>query len=111
LESLDDKPLEQKSLIAIVMTLPAATLEDEMRQRNAVINAVTAYYKVEKGGYGLPSWKRGSTYATSTIVKVEEDTRPLVATVGVGRRWFGSSLFLCMYIEVKEKKEERSPVL
>ena len=31
LESLDDKPLEQKRLIATVMTLPAATLEDEMR--------------------------------------------------------------------------------
>jgi hypothetical protein len=31
LESLDNKPLEQKRLIATVMTLPAVTLEDERR--------------------------------------------------------------------------------
>jgi Protein of unknown function (DUF3435) len=68
LESLDDKPLEQKRLITIVMTLPAATLEDEMRRRNAAINAVIAYCKVEEGGCDLPSWKRGSAHATSTIV-------------------------------------------
>ena len=30
LKSLDDKPFEQKRLIATVMTLPTATLEDEM---------------------------------------------------------------------------------
>jgi hypothetical protein len=78
LESLDDKPPEQKHLIATVMTLPAATLEDEMRRRNAAINAITAYCKVEEGGCDSPSRKRGSTHATS-IVKVEEDTRPLVA--------------------------------
>jgi hypothetical protein len=30
LESLDDKPLKQKRLIATVITLPAATLEDEI---------------------------------------------------------------------------------
>jgi hypothetical protein len=68
LESLDDKPLKQKRLIATVMTLPAATLEDKMRRRNAAINAVTAYCKVEEGGCDSPSQKRGSTYATSTIV-------------------------------------------
>jgi Protein of unknown function (DUF3435) len=68
LESLDDKPLTQKRLIATVITLPTATLEDEMRRRNAAINAVTAYCKVEEGGCDSPSRKRGSTYATSTIV-------------------------------------------
>ena len=68
LESLDDKPLKQKRLIATVMTLPMATLEDEMRQRNAAINAVTAYCKVEEGGYDSPSRKRGLTHATSIIV-------------------------------------------
>jgi hypothetical protein len=31
LESLDDKPFKQKHLIATVITLPAETLEDEMR--------------------------------------------------------------------------------
>ena len=31
LESLDDKPPKQKRLITTVMTLPTATLEDEMR--------------------------------------------------------------------------------
>jgi hypothetical protein len=50
LESLDDKPPEQKHLIATVMTLPTATLEDEMRRRNTAINAITAYCKVEEGG-------------------------------------------------------------
>ena len=80
LESLDNKPPEQKRLIATVMTLPAATLEDEMRRRNAAINAVTAYCKVKEGGCDLPSRKRGSTYATSTIVQVKENTYPLVVT-------------------------------
>jgi Protein of unknown function (DUF3435) len=79
LESLDDKPLEQKRLIATVITLPAATLEDEMCQRNAAINAITAYCKVKEGGCDLPSRKRGSSYATS-IVKGEENTHPLVVT-------------------------------
>jgi hypothetical protein len=79
LESLDDKPLEQKRLIATVMTLPAATLEDEMRRRNAAINAITAYCKVEEGGCDSPSRKRDSTHATS-IIKVEENTHPLVVT-------------------------------
>ena len=79
LESLDDKPLEQKHLIATVMTLPATTLKDEMCRRNVAINAITAYCKFKEGGCDLPSRKRGSTYATSTIVKVKEDTRPLVA--------------------------------
>jgi hypothetical protein len=31
LESLDNKPFKQKRLIATVMTLSAATLDDEMR--------------------------------------------------------------------------------
>jgi hypothetical protein len=79
LESLDDKPPEQKRLIAIVMTLPTTTLEDEMRQWNATINIVTVYCKVEEGGCNLPDRKRGSTsHAPSTIVKVEGDTHPLV---------------------------------
>jgi hypothetical protein len=80
LESLDDKPLEQKRLIATVMTLPAATLEDEMLRRNAAINAITAYCKVEEGGCDSPSRKRGWTHATSTIVQFEENTHPLVVT-------------------------------
>jgi hypothetical protein len=79
LESLDDKPPEQKRLIATVMTLPATTLEDEIRRRNAAINSITAYCKVEEGGCDLPSRKRDSTDTISTIVKVEEDTCPLVA--------------------------------
>ena len=79
LESLDDKPPEQKRLIEIVMTLPATTLEDEIRRRNAAINSITAYCKVEEGSCDLPSQKRDLTYATS-IVKVEEDTYPLVVT-------------------------------
>jgi hypothetical protein len=64
LECLDDKPLEQKRLIATVMMLPAATLEDEMHRRNAAINAITAYCKVKEGGCDSPSQKRGSTHAT-----------------------------------------------
>jgi hypothetical protein len=79
LESLNDKPLDQKRLIATVMTLPAATLEDEMRRRNAAINAITAYCKVEEGGCNSPSRKRDSTHTTS-IVKVEEDAHSLVVT-------------------------------
>ena len=66
-------------MIATVITLPTPTLEDEMRQRNAAINAITAYCKVEEGGCDSPSWKRDLTDATS-IVKVEEDTYPLVVT-------------------------------
>jgi len=51
-----------------------------MRRCNTAINAVTAYCKVEEGGCNLPDCKRGSTsHATSTAVKVEEDTHPLVA--------------------------------
>src|SRR5438045_9186320 len=80
LESLDDKPLEQKHLIATVMMLPAATLEDEMCQWNAAINAVTAYCKVKEGGCDSPSQKRGLTRTTSTVVQVEENTHPLVVT-------------------------------
>ena len=68
LEFLDDKPPKQKHLIATVMTLPAATLEDEMHQQNTAINAITAYCKVEEGGCNSPSRKRGWTHATSTIV-------------------------------------------
>jgi hypothetical protein len=62
------------------MTPPVATLEDEMRRRNATINIVTIYYKVEEGGYDSPSRMRGSTYTTSTIVQAKENTYPLVAT-------------------------------
>ena len=92
LESLDDKPLKLKRLIATVMTLPAATLEDEMRQWNAAINAITAYYKVEEGGYDLLSWKRDLTYATS-IVKVEENTYPLVV-IKLGHQAFNVAMLL-----------------
>lgn len=80
MESTNDKSPEQKFLIATVTALRAMTLEDETRPCNAAIDAVTAYCKVEDGGCGLPDRKRCLTsHATSTIVKVEEDTRPLVA--------------------------------
>ena len=90
LYSLDDKPLEQKRLIATVVMLPAATLEDEMRRRNAAINAIIAYCKVEEGGYDSSSRKRDLTDATS-IVKVEENTYPLVVrhqAFNVAMLWF-----------------------
>jgi hypothetical protein len=97
LESLDDKPLEQKRLIATVMTLPAATLEDEMRRRNAAINAVTAYCKVEEGGCDSPSRKRGSTHATSTIVQVEPGHQAFnVAMLSVYQEERPTICFLCL---------------
>ena len=79
LESLDDKPPEQKRLIATVMTLPAMTLEDEIRRRNAAINAISAYCKVEEGGCDLTSRKRDLTNTISSIANVEDDTRLLIA--------------------------------
>ena len=74
------------------MTLPIATLEDEIRRWNAAINAITAYCKVEEGGYDLLSWKRDLTYTTS-IVKVEENTHPLVVTK-LGHQAFNVAMLL-----------------
>jgi len=51
--NLDDKSPEQKRLIKTVMTLAATTLEDETLRRNAAINAVTAYCKVEEAGSSI----------------------------------------------------------
>ena len=79
LESLDDKPFEQKRLIATVITISTATLEDEMRQQNATINAIIVYCKVEESSCNSSSWKRDLTY-TTPIVKVEKNTYPLVVT-------------------------------
>jgi hypothetical protein len=79
LDSFDDNLPEQKRLIETVMTLPATTLEDEMRRRNAAITAVTAYCKIEEGGCDWPN-REGvlTSHATSTTVKEEADTVPLV---------------------------------
>jgi hypothetical protein len=76
LESADDKSLEQKCLIETIMTLPATTLEDEMLRRNAAINAVTAYCKIEEGG-SLYLGRGSSRRVTSAAVKVEESTYPV----------------------------------
>jgi hypothetical protein len=50
LDISDDMPPPQKRLVETVMSLPGATLEEEMSRRNAAIDAVAAYCKFEEGG-------------------------------------------------------------
>ncbi|OCK73812.1 C2H2 finger domain protein [Lepidopterella palustris CBS 459.81] len=43
---------QHNRLIETVLSLPGSTLEEEVRRRNAAINAIIAYCGIEEGGYG-----------------------------------------------------------
>ncbi|KAJ9656079.1 hypothetical protein H2201_008651 [Coniosporium apollinis] len=84
LESSTDKTPEQKRLIEAVMTLPGTSLEDEVRRRNAAIDAVTDYCKVEEGGTYLTNHPRRSVRGVAPMaVKTEGDTQPVAASTAL----------------------------
>jgi len=47
---LPEMPSMQKRLVETVMTLPGSTIEEELRRRNAAIDAVAAYCHFQEGG-------------------------------------------------------------
>jgi hypothetical protein len=49
LDTSDNMAPAQRRLVETVMTLPGTTLEEELRRRNAAIDAVAAYCKFEEG--------------------------------------------------------------
>ncbi len=81
LEYSNDKLPEQKCLIRGIMMLPEMSLKDELRRRNAAINAVVNYCKIEEGGAYRPKYyeRHPKRSLDCGEVKTEEDTRILKA--------------------------------
>jgi hypothetical protein len=50
LDLADDMPSTQRRLVEMIIALPGTTLEEEARQRNDAINAVTAHCQFQEGG-------------------------------------------------------------
>ena len=50
LDLSDDLSSTQRRLVETILTLPGTTLEEEMRRRNAAINAVAAHCRFQEGG-------------------------------------------------------------
>jgi len=75
LESNNDRSVEHKRLIEVIMTLPGTSLEDEIRRRNDAINAVVDYCNVEEGRAHRPSHRQRQSRAGVALgqVKIEED--------------------------------------
>jgi hypothetical protein len=61
LDLADDMPLIQTRLVETIMTLPGTTLEEELRRRNAAIDAVAAYCNFQEGGAAAQPRRRLST--------------------------------------------------
>jgi Protein of unknown function (DUF3435) len=81
LDSTERTP-EHNRLIETIMTLPGSTLEEEIRRRNAAINAIIAYCKVEEGGaYPLERRARQTqpTGGVSSMVFKKDTQAPPVA--------------------------------
>lgn len=77
LESSDDKVPEQKRLIEVILTLPDMSLKEELRRRNAAINTVIDYCRIEEGGVYRPNrhyrWSKRSVAPAE--VKTGEDVQ------------------------------------
>jgi hypothetical protein len=75
LESNNDRSVEHKRLIEVIMTLPGTLLEDEIRRRNDAINAVVDYCNVEEGRAHRPSYRQRQSRAGVALgqVKIKED--------------------------------------
>lgn len=86
LESSPDRTPEWKGVIESIMTLPGILLEDELRRRNAAINAVIDYCKVEEGGTCLPNQARRPYRSVAFMaLKTEEDAQMFEAAETLNR--------------------------
>jgi hypothetical protein len=107
LQMSDDMPPKQKRLIETIMTLPGTTLEEEIRRRNAAIDAVAAYCKFEEGGargarkrpsprVARPIKTEGATQLVATdpdeqalneaMLSVFQEKRPTICFICLGRQ-------------------------
>ncbi|XTI92062.1 hypothetical protein V2W45_1249132, partial [Cenococcum geophilum] len=88
LKSSNNRSVEHKRLIKVIITLPSILLEDKIHRRNNAINAVVDYYNIKEGRAYRPS-------VALSQVKIKEDTKILKAAKALERA--KSSLY-------KEKK-------
>ena len=58
------------------MTLLETTLEEEVQQQNATINAVTTYYKFEERG-ACSAYRKRLVTRVARLIKIEEATQPI----------------------------------
>jgi hypothetical protein len=55
LKSSNNRSVEYKRLIKVIITLPSTLLEDKIRRRNNAINAVVDYCNIKEGRAYRPS--------------------------------------------------------
>ncbi|XTI84446.1 hypothetical protein V2W45_1225658, partial [Cenococcum geophilum] len=72
LKSSNDRSVEHKRLIKVIMTLPSMLLEDKIYRRNNAINTVVDYCNVEEGRVYRP-------------IKIKEDAEILEAAKALER--------------------------
>jgi Protein of unknown function (DUF3435) len=89
LELADDMPPIQRRLVETILTLPGTTLEEEIRRRNATIDAVTTYYHFQEGR--AAARPRGRASPTPS-----KETNPQLGAAEAEKQALSAAMFWCL---------------
>jgi hypothetical protein len=92
LDLADDMPPIQKRLVETMITLPGTTLEEEIRRRNAAIDAVAAYCNFQEWGVATQSCGRLPTGRAS--LKQPNETNPQLRAVEAEKQALTTAMLL-----------------
>ncbi|XTI82852.1 hypothetical protein V2W45_1224978, partial [Cenococcum geophilum] len=87
LKSSNNRLVEYKRLIKVIITLPSISLEDKIRRYNNAINAVVDYCNIKEGRAYRPSHCQRQSRIDVALgqVKIKEDTEILEAAKALKR--------------------------